>query len=380
MIARASRLPLLAHCQWWSRPDVREPAVTVDRSSPEQARGTAVHAAIEAHLRERPHDVPPEIAPFYEQWRAWLATRTLRPLSIEQRHVLDLATGEVALVDAYDPEETGVVCGTPDLIAQSADGGIAVLDWKTGDDWQGYTAPAAENLQLRTYALFAAARTGAESVTVEVVRITEEGVTTDAHTLDVLDLDAHLSWLRQRVGYALAEPQPGMHCARCDAASVCPATLASGYELTRPGVRLEITERNAARVLERAQQLRAALDQVDAALKAFALSSGGIDLPDGRRWAARVQVRETVDADAAGVEDVLADLGVSAALRTKRSVSWTDAEAIAREANGGKLPRGWKQQAKERLGAIGALKVAEVTQFTAGPARRKPSDASAVEE
>lgn len=380
MIARASRLAVLPHCAWWTRPDVKEPAVTVDRSTPEQARGTHFHAAVDAALGNRVEVVPDDAAPFFARWQEWWPTAGYTAMSVEQRHVLDLATGEVAVVDAYDMDETGVVVGTPDLIATAADGVTTVLDWKTGDDFQGYTLPAAENLQLRTYALFAAARTGAALVRIVIVRVTEEQVTTDEVTLDALDLAAHLEWLRSRIGRPLEEPRPGMHCARCDAASVCPATLASGYEITRPGVRLEVTEANAARVLERIEGLEAACEQVRAALKAFALSSGGIDLPDGRRWAARVQHREAIDADVFGVEDVLADLGVAAALKTKRSASWSDVEKLAREANGGKLPRGWKEAAKGRLGAIGALKSAEITQFTAGPARRKSSGDAPAEE
>lgn len=372
MIARASRLPLLAHCGWWSRPDVHEPAQRGEgRGTSYQERGTAVHGAIESALRGVPGDgLDAEQAGMFAAWQGWWETQGLRPVSIEERHELDLATGTVRVVPAYDHTRTGVVVGTPDLIARSADGGIVVLDWKTGDDWQGYTAPASENVQLRTYALFAAARFDVATVRVIVVRLTSDGVETDAHDLDVLDLDAHLGWLRSRVGCALAEPKPGMHCGRCDAASVCPATLASGYELTRPGVRLEITADNAGRALERLEAIENACAQVREALRVFARTAGGIEISDGRVWAARVQVRETIDADAPGVAEALESEGVGAALKVKRSVSWTDAERIAREANGGRLPRGWRERMKERLGAMGALKTAEVEQFAAAPRRR----------
>lgn len=367
MTPRASRLPLLAHCSWWARPEVADPVASVGTAA--TTRGTAVHAAIEAVLKGTPAPtLDDEAAPFFATWLEWWQGQDIEPVAIEERAALAVATGAVREVGRDEAAKDREVIGTPDLIAR--DGGtLQVLDWKTGDDFQGYTTAAVDNLQLRTYAAMAAGLFDEGTVEVRIVRITTDGVVEDRHTYDALDLAAHVEWLRDRLAAApISEPTPGMHCARCDAASVCPATLATVYRLTKLGTataRLEITEENAARVLERVAAIEEAASQVRDALKAFALASGGIALPGGKVWGPRSQVRETIDADAPDVADVLDAAGIGAALKTKRSVSWTDAEAIAREANGGKLPRGWKESLKKRLGAMGALKVVEVVQYGA---------------
>ena len=373
MIARASRLPLLRQCAWWSRTDVREPAQRVSGGTSSTYRGSAVHSAIEATVRGQPvPELDDESAPFFARWREWWATRGIaEAVAIEQRFVFETATSEIALVDAYDPEETGVVVGTPDLIARDADGALVVLDWKTGDDWQHYTDPAKENLQLKTYALFVARRWEVAPVRVEIVRIGTEGVTTDVHEWDALDLADHEAWLDSHVRAGVpSEPVPGLHCARCDAAAVCPATLASVHEITRPGVRLEITTENAPRVLGRIAGVREALDQVEAALKEFERQAGGIDLPDGKVWGPVEQQRTSIDLEGQeGPDAILAldELGLSAAVKTVRKVSWTDIEARAREANGGKLPKGFRASVEERLAP--ALRTKTVTTFTTSKAR-----------
>jgi len=333
-------------------------------STPEQQVGTRVHAAIAARLTGTPHDEHPDDRVTLAQWADWWATAGLSPTLVEVRLSLRLADGQTDAVVEYDGQP-GHVYGTPDLVGYDATGALVVVDWKTGDDYQRYTAPAAENQQLRAYAVMAAAALCVDAVRVAVVRLTSDGVVEDWHDLDALDLDAHLSYLRDRVGYALAEPQPGMHCARCDAVSVCPTTLATVYEVGQigPSVRLEIRPDNAARVLERTRAVSAAVDQIDAALRAYALSSGGITMPDGRTWGASVVVQERIDADAPGAREVLAAHGLDGAVVTKLAASWTDVERIAREGNGGKLPRGLKAKLKRELDAAGAIRRVEVTRY-----------------
>lgn len=385
----ASSLPLLAHCQWWAGEKVIGRSLDV---SPEMAAGTATHAAIEAVLTgaELP-ELEPDAAAYYATWAAWnfegmpgLKTRLDGPWQAEQAFAYDPLTDTGRSLGAVrgraypTPQTPSEIVGTVDaLIVDARASAALIVDWKTGDDRARLTANAADNLQLRGYALMVSRALGIDNVDVAVVRIGSQGVTVTRHSYDALDLAPAAEELRELLAAVpTAQPQPGLHCRRCRAVAECPATVKAADTIAPRGpdgltapdpVPLEITTDNAAGLLVRLRAVQAACDQVESALRAFADANGGVDLGDGRRWKRVTTERQSIRLDgpeAVAALKALEAAGVAEAVESKLSTSRAAIERVLTQAGlKGKAKAEKAAAILSELAAVGAVRVAQVDSF-----------------
>lgn len=365
MKVTGSSLPVFRACQWWARPEVETPAPAAP--TPEMLLGTEVHAAIEVALCGATPKLSDEAQSLFDTWRAWWHKSPLRHEAwlTERPYAYSTTTDtarplEVSAHRRYvaGPDE---IAGTIDALAFDAEHGH-VVDWKTGKDFGRMTADAASNWQLRFYALCLARAHRLESVTVHVVRISDE-VTHTSHTLDALDLDAAAHEVaRLARSVPSSKPEPGSHCRRCRAVSICPSTVTATDALvaTVEPAKLEITSPEQATALFlRLRQVQAACDQVEAALKTYA-ADGGISLPGGRQWRKITSERETIalnGADGAAARDAIHAAGANRAVEMKYSVTKTAIEKELKAAGlAGKELRAKIEALYSELRAIGAVR------------------------
>ena len=336
MRVTGSSLPLLRKCQWWARPEVEAPAF-----QPTEAMqlGTDVHRCIDAILSgtftaELLNEVVPEAADYLDAWGTWWSKAPLGygdGWKSEAAYAYDPRTDRARQLDTTDRRyltEVGEIAGTVDavrIIGKKA----TVVDWKTGMDFAGLTADAADNWQLRLYALCVSRCHAVSEVTIAIVRITPEGVKHTEYTLDELELDAVASEVAAlAAAAATSQPQPGAHCKRCRAVAVCPATAKAQDALapvSAAPVALKVTADNASALLLRLRQVQAACEVVEAELKKYVIENNtGIDLGNGKRWVRQQVDRETVSlmgVDGAAGRDVIDAFGVSDAVEVKYATS-----------------------------------------------------------
>ncbi|MBU6278570.1 MAG: PD-(D/E)XK nuclease family protein [Actinomycetales bacterium] len=327
-----STLPVLRRCQWWAREDVQAPPALPPSDA--MLIGTEVHAAIESMLIGRKVELHTDDArDLFHEWQQWWSTS---PLSVDEW------TAEAAY--AYDVQRdaarfigtnvgrgyqvsTTEIPGTIDALA-IGDDHAEIIDWKTTSGFGAGPADANDNWQLRLYALMVARAHRIDSVTIHVVRITPNGVTSTSHTLDAFEIDAVAHEVKRLVdAVPTALPQQGSHCHRCRAVAVCPTTNAATTAIAPPEpVKLEITDDNAGALLMKLRQVQAACEQLEGSLKLYAANkmAEGIRLPTGKRWV-RVGVdRESInlngDANALGIA-IISMAGAERALEPKIVVS-----------------------------------------------------------
>lgn len=383
-----SSLPLLSRCQWWARPDVDAPPRP---ASADMRLGSAVHAAIEAILRDEAADLEPELdelaedaAPYVSTWREWWSSAPLGSGSwrAEVAFAYDPTTdtarelGEVR-GRAYPATTGSEIAGTVDaiLVEREADR-ATVVDWKTGGDWDRLTADAADNKQLRGYALAASRAYGVETVRVAIVRITDDEVTHTVHEYDSLDLAAAADELRRQLAaIPTAHPVAGAWCKRCRAVAVCPKTVAAVDELapaTPPPapIPLEVTRENAPALLARLRAVEAACEVVEAALRAFADANGGIETTEGRRWRKTTTERSSIRLDgpeAAIALEVLDRAGVAEAVEKKVGTSRAAiARVIKAQGKKGKAAEAAVDAIVDELRAAGAVRSTTVESYREG--------------
>jgi genome maintenance exonuclease 1 len=134
-----------------------EEALALAAQEPERVRdsagrrGTNVHEAIALALAGEPY--PAEASPWVEGALTFLGERGLVPLG-----------HEVVLV-----ERAHGFAGTCDLAAAAEDGGLVLVDWKTGGIWPEHA------LQLGAYSLALAEMTGREVAAAYLVGLKEGG-------------------------------------------------------------------------------------------------------------------------------------------------------------------------------------------------------------
>jgi len=260
--------------------------------------------------------------------------------------------------------------GTIDALALD-DEHAHVVDWKTTSGFGPGPADAEDNWQLRLYALMVARAHRVDSVTIHVVRITTNGVTSTSHTLDSLELDAvahEVQRLVQSVPTAL--PQSGSHCHRCRAVAVCPTTNAATTAIAPPApIKLEINDDNAGSLLMKLRQVQAACEQLEGALKLYAANKNeeGIRLPTGKRWVRTSVDRESInlngDANAMGIA-IISMAGAEKALEPKISVSKTGIERELKAAGlKGKELREKLDNVMSELRAAGATRTTTVDSY-----------------
>lgn len=177
------------------------------------------------------------------------------------------------------------IAGTCDLVLVGEDC-VYVWEFGTGFDVSHKVE------QLKMQCLVVARAHGKDRAVGQLVRFRDDGATPWAPiALDAFDLAAlageYAALLTDVVG---AEPRPGDHCSRCNAAPVCPAMQRAAGELVPVGAlthrfTTEIQSPEHARwMLERVDLVRNAADKIRDALKAYAQAHGGIDTGDGKTW------------------------------------------------------------------------------------------------
>lgn len=332
-----SSLPLLQKCQWWANEFVPTPPPF----EPNEAMqlGTEVHAAIENFLLGKPPAPTENAKPLFEEWRQWWAQSPLSALSgwrAEQAFGYDVANDVARALSIKNRKyvvNPGEIAGTVDALHVNPETkhGI-IVDWKTGMDFGKFTADAADNWQLKLYALCAARTFGLESAQVMIVRINDHGVSTTEYTMDALELDAVSSNVASLVAKVpTAQPKPGPHCKRCRAVAVCPTTEAATTAIAAPSpVNIEIkSAEQASAALARLRQVQAACEQVESILKAYAAENGGILVSPGKRYMRVTVERESINLTgsdgAAGIAAIEA-AGAIDAVETKASTSKTALE------------------------------------------------------
>lgn len=377
-----SSLPLLSKCSWWARDEVVSPPP----APPSEAMllGTEVHAAIEATLRGTPvAKLDGDAADIYNQWKIWFSKSALNDLFWRAEvafayDVVEDSADELDLPKNTRKYEVGPnqIAGTIDAMALTPDGKSAILiDWKTstGYGFQGL-ADAADNWQLKMYALMVARAYRFDSVKVMVVRITPDWVQASEATFDALDLDAIATAIAAKVAaIPTSVPQPGSHCQRCRAVSACPTTqTATEAIVAAPADSTLITSPDqASALLVRLRQVQAACEQMEAMLKAYAANQGeaGIPLGNGKRWVKTSVERESINLN--GPENALGIAAISmagaeSAIETKLNVSKAAIERIFKA-------QGLKgKELRDKIeGLMSELRAAGVTRSTTVDAYRE---------
>lgn len=336
MRVTGSSLPLLRNCQWWARPEVEGTSFTPTEA---MRLGTDVHRCIDGILSgnftaQLLTEVVPEAADYLDAWGRWWSQNPLGAgdgWGSEAAYAYDPRTDTARKLDAKNRDyitDQIEIAGTVDavrILGKKA----TVVDWKTGQDFAGLTADAADNWQLRLYALCVSRCHAVSEVTIAIVRITPDGVSHTEYTLDELELDAVASEVAAlHAAAATSQPNPGAHCKRCRAVAVCPTT-AKAQEALAPvdvaPVALKVTQDNAAALLLRLRQVQAACEVVEAELKRYVIeNNAGIDLGNGKKWVRQSVDRESVSltgADRAAGMAALEAFGVGDAVEVKYATS-----------------------------------------------------------
>lgn len=284
----------------------------------------------------------------------------------------------------YSGAKPGEIPGSADVVGVT-DTEAVVLDWKFGG-WN--VPPAADNWQLRFYALCAARAYGKPRAVVGIVKLREDGSHWfDRAELDELDLEAVAAELRGLLERALAEeahvakggtPRTvrGPHCKYCPALPYCPAQTALvrevGFASIEPGAPV-ITAENAPALLEKLEAVDRLREMMWAALKTYA-QGAPVQLPSGEVWGPTETEKEGIDAAKAGLllaEKYDAQVAIDAT-KSEPSMSWTQLEVALKAwmlRHPGHRVAQLKQEARELLRKGGALRVSKVTAFK----RHKPA-------
>lgn len=327
------------------------PAVSLP-PSPESDRGTEIHRFLETaitHGREAALAEVSDDAP----WRATCESVDLDPLTAEAERVecevrfayrplADTARqlgGAYALgYPAVDDEE---IAGTVDLLLTKPDGGVVVIDYKTGRR----TVHVAESGQMHLLGLAVARARGLSLVTVSVVHVTEDGALAFDEMLlgpDELDRIARAvrtAFARVRDAHAAVsggrtpDVRVGDHCSFCPAFRSCPANVGlAKHLLSASADDFGIDEMSPSQVGSLwawAARARRVLDEIESGLKAY-IDHDPVPHPDGVNEIARVEIaRESIEGRAA-VPVLEAYLGPAAGEVIEPSVSKTRLEKFVR--------------------------------------------------
>jgi hypothetical protein len=274
----------------------------------------------------------------------------------------------------------GEFVGSADYVLV-ADGLVTVVDLKTG---LGDVPHPSRNAQLRFLALAAARWHGVESARVGILHA-PDGRTPwwSWATLDAFELEAiavELRTLAERIGYARNDVAKGKtprltvgeHCTFCPARFGCPARVAMAQRLAGEpekvvmDLKAMLTPESASLALARWQAATKALQEVGAALHAYA-SESPIPLGDGRVWGPVVSEREVIDADRAWPV-LVAKYGANTA-REAMSLDTSKAglERMARALRGNAVfkttLRALTTEALDALRAAGAVTTKKQTKF-----------------
>lgn len=218
----ASSLERIAACPMSAR------LPQVESESADSRRGVNVHLYLANVLSGKPHLQGVE-ADYHDLCTAidTSSLPTVGQYEAEAAFAFNVSTGAARRMDVEDrryevaPKE---IPGTADAVGLTADR-VVIIDWKGA--WSKATV-AADNLQLRFYALCAARVYGRDTATVAIARVAEDRIRWDVAELSVMDLDLFVDelamiWKDAQDSQRLAE---GEHCRYCPAFDSCPAKTA----------------------------------------------------------------------------------------------------------------------------------------------------------
>jgi hypothetical protein len=348
--------------------------------------GTDKHAALAAAIVGTEQNPSPDVVAWLDALNDDPATLApIRGAAPELAYGYVPSTGVARLIGAnvgraYNAA-SGEFAGSADYVLV-ADGLVMVVDLKTGI---GDVPHPARNAQLRFLALAAARWHGVESARVGILHAPEgrtpwwSWATLDAFELETIAVE--LRALAERIGYARNDVEKGRtprltvgeHCTHCPARHGCPARVAMAQRLAGEPERVVLdlkamlTPESAALALARWQAATKALQEVGAALHAYA-SESPIPLGDGRVWGPVASEREVIDADKAWPV-LVAKYGANTA-REAMSLDTSKAglermARVVRETASGKPPtlKALTGEALEALRAAGAVTTKRQTKF-----------------
>lgn len=304
MRATASKAGLLSACQWWATPGAEWATTTSDAAD----RGTRFHAAIADYVAtgDMFARVDEDVEAMLVSARTWVEHFGREKLAAEVALAWDPVTDTAERIETTGRDYSagkGRLCGTADLVAVSKHTKVGyIADWKTGD---GSNAGP----QLRALALMLARAEGLDSVTVDALEVSAEGVRhVCTETLDAFALAAVAGELAEALAAVpTAKPAPGVHCGEmyCPARATCPAIMERveqiipAAELVRHqwGLTIESGD-HAAWLYNQAKAVESAAKLVKDAVKAY-VPEGGITLADGSVMAEGTRNMERFDKAAA---------------------------------------------------------------------------------
>lgn len=337
MKVTASSVARVAQC----RPSVVLPATLFLSSSPASARGQVIHTFLENCLnlgREAALDLVP--AEYLETCEVIDVQRlpASKPdqWAAEVALAWDWSTGKArelgrGLGRDYEVLEGTEVAGTLDTLSLSAEL-VHVYDYKTG--WADL-GPVLNSWQLRTYGLMAARTYDKPAAEIGFIRLRPDGTPWfDTVTMSERELDAFEVELRTLLEEAsrlrLAdvrnlEFREGPLCRFCPGFSRCPAKVSLAASLASPNSALgEITPEVAAKAWERLALARDVLDQVESAVREYALHHP-ITLSNGKTLGPVEVAKETValvdEAQAWLAKEFGPDVAAEA-VEVKRTMTW----------------------------------------------------------
>lgn len=308
----ASRLQLAATCA------ASAVLPVVDSAWATGEAGHDKHEALAAWLRHpiSVTDLGDALTPWLEGVVEATAELRLPGTRDEVAYAYDVTTDAARLLGerlgrAYH-QRPSEFAGSADYVRVEA-GRVVVVDLKTG---MGETPHPSRNAQLRFLAM-AAARVHGVAVARVGLLLAPEGqeprwqwADMDAFELEAVAVE--LRTLAERIGWAREAVEAGKtprltvgeHCAHCPARFGCPARVAMAQRLAGEpeavvlDLKAMLTPESASLALARWKAARKALDEVGAALHAYAKESP-IAVGDGRVWGPVETEREEIDADTA---------------------------------------------------------------------------------
>lgn len=259
------------------------------------ARGTQIHAEIEAAIVARPD------AQLHDSIRG---LGYVAAADAMRDRLADDITGPASAEVGLSAVVSGAVLhGTVDAVAIHAGGCVVVVDWKTGHC--GGLPPITDDLQMRAYAHLVGVRYGSR---VAVMR-----VQVDNGVVDVLDLrsEAAAADNQRVVGDAVrwhvehhGEPASDRAtCARCPISAqcryYCADVVRSVPELAaisdRDGVPAITTAEDARRVAMVLRPARGVLDRLERELRAWVADHGAVeDTGRARTWGQTLRLRDVI--------------------------------------------------------------------------------------
>lgn len=287
MRVSASKVGLLQQCSYFASPE----AVWTDSMSEAAERGIAFHKAIAEYIETGALSDDESIAGRMRTARAFADGFRSNHLGLEVEVAFAWCpiTDTAQRIEVKDRDYSAYsdrLCGTADLVHVVPGDRIGYIgDWKTGD-------ASKSAAQLRTLALMLARAEDLDTVWVEAIEVSDDGLNMVCREklteFDFVLIAGELANSLSRVG--TEGPRPGPHCSdlSCPAKATCPAgaeiinELIPAESLTRHKWELEVKgPDHAVWLLDRVKLVEAAAKAVKDAIRA-AVPDAGWQLEDGR--------------------------------------------------------------------------------------------------